>query len=264
MKKIIASFLLAFFVMAASAQQVSADKTTVKPVTPPGPSPIKTKQDSLSYSIGVQVANFFKTSGVDKLNLQLLYRALNDVYQNKPLLIPVEPANKCVQDKMTYLNQLKMQQQQKENAAKVAPEKAKGAKFLAENKTKEGVIELPSGLQYKVLTMGIGAKPIDGQNVKVHYHGTLIDGTVFDSSVDRGQPLTLNVNGVIAGWTEALKMMPVGSKWKIFLPSNLAYGDGGAPPTRKVSLKPGCDSSSPRFAAVAACWLAVTTMPFSA
>jgi FKBP-type peptidyl-prolyl cis-trans isomerase FklB len=108
---------------------------------------------------------------------------------------------------------------------KASGNKKAGEVFLAANKTKPGVISTPSGLQYIVLKEGSGPKPGLTDKVKCHYHGTLIDGRVFDSSVDRGQPIELSVNGVIAGWTEALQLMSVGSKWKLFIPSNLAYGD---------------------------------------
>ncbi len=106
--------------------------------------------------------------------------------------------------------------------------------FLAENKKKEGVIETASGLQYKVVTMGTGAKPSATDRVKVHYHGTLLDGTVFDSSVERGEPITFGLNQVIAGWTEGVQLMPIGSKFIFYIPSNLAYGDRAA-----GSIKPG-------------------------
>jgi FKBP-type peptidyl-prolyl cis-trans isomerase FklB len=110
-----------------------------------------------------------------------------------------------------------------------------GRKFLAENKSKEGVITLESGLQYQVIKQGNGAKPGLTDQVKCHYHGTLLDGTVFDSSVDRGQPATFYVNGVIKGWTEALQLMPVGSKWKLFVPAELAYGERAAGPKVKAN-----------------------------
>jgi len=103
-----------------------------------------------------------------------------------------------------------------------------GAEFLAENAKKEGIVVTASGLQYEIITAGSGAKPTASSRVKTHYHGTLIDGTVFDSSVQRGQPIDFPVNGVIAGWTEALQLMPVGSKWRLYIPSELAYGARGA------------------------------------
>lgn len=116
-------------------------------------------------------------------------------------------------------------QLQKMKAEKLAANKAAGAAFLAENKKREGVVELPSGLQYEVIVEGTGAKPGLRNKVKCHYHGTLIDGTIFDSSVQRGRPIDFPVSGVIKGWVEALQLMPAGSKWKLFIPSDLAYGD---------------------------------------
>jgi len=116
------------------------------------------------------------------------------------------------------------------NNEAAAQNKAAGAAFLAENAKKTGVTALPSGLQYEVMKAGTGAKPGPTDKVTTHYHGTLLDGTVFDSSVDRGQPASFPVNGVIKGWVEALQLMPVGSKWKLFIPSDLAYGDYGSPP----------------------------------
>jgi FKBP-type peptidyl-prolyl cis-trans isomerase FklB len=120
------------------------------------------------------------------------------------------------------------QRKEAEKSAKGAANLEEGQKFLAENKTKEGVTTLESGLQYQVITTGTGEKPTLTDRVKCHYHGTLIDGTVFDSSVDRGEPSVFPVNGVIKGWTEALQLMPVGSKWKLFIPADLAYGANGA------------------------------------
>ena len=111
---------------------------------------------------------------------------------------------------------------------KYADNKAAGEKFLAENKTKEGVVTTPSGLQYKIITKGTGAIPADSSKVKVNYKGTLIDGTLFDSSIKRGQPATFGVSQVIPGWVEALQLMPEGAKWKLYIPSELAYGAQGA------------------------------------
>ena len=116
-------------------------------------------------------------------------------------------------------------QLQKMKAEKLAANKAAGAAFLAENKKRDGVVELPSGLQYEIVKEGTGPKPGLRNKVKCHYHGTLIDGTIFDSSVQRGRPIDFPVSGVIKGWVEALQLMPAGSKWKLFIPSDLAYGD---------------------------------------
>ena len=118
---------------------------------------------------------------------------------------------------------------QNESMKKAAANKEVGDKFLAENKSKAGVVTLPSGLQYLIMKEGTGEKPASTDKVKVHYHGTLIDGSVFDSSVNRGEPAEFGVTQVIQGWIEALQLMPVGSKWKLFIPSNLAYGPQGPP-----------------------------------
>ncbi len=125
--------------------------------------------------------------------------------------------------------QTKMQARQKENSDRLyGKNKEEGARFLAENKGKDGVVSLPSGLQYKVLTQGTGAIPKATNRVKVHYEGHLIDGTEFDSSYKRGEPTSFGVNQVIKGWTEALCLMPVGSKWELYIPYNLAYGERAA------------------------------------
>ena len=130
--------------------------------------------------------------------------------------------------------------QQKMKEAKFAEQKAEGEKFLAENKSKEGVQTTESGLQYKILKEGTGAIPTESDKVKVHYEGKLIDGTVFDSSLERGEPITFPVTGVIKGWTEALEMMPVGSEWELYIPQDLAYGDreaGNIPPYSTLIFK---------------------------
>ncbi len=208
--------LFCSFVSVCSLTAAAQKKPAVKPAAPAA-NPMKNSIDSFSYAMGVQVAEYFKSQGAEKVNNQMLVKAFDDVFAGKKTLMPAEQCNMTVQSKL-----------QQFMSKKADAEKAKGVKFLADNKKRQGVIETPSGLQYEVITMGTGEKPVDGQTVKVHYHGTLIDGTVFDSSVERGQPIDLGVNNVIPGWTEALKMMPVGSKWKLYLPSNLAYGDRGA------------------------------------
>ena len=123
-----------------------------------------------------------------------------------------------------------MEESRKANAGIIEINHKAGEAFLAANKTKPGVVTTASGLQYQVITEGTGPRPLPSDKVKCHYHGTLLDGTVFDSSVDRGQPVDFPVTGVIQGWVEALQLMPVGSKWKLFLPANLAYGDNAAGP----------------------------------
>ena len=183
------------------------------------PTTLKNEVDSVSYAIGLSVAKFYKQANLTNINTAMLIKAINDVKNNGKLVMNEEQANTCMANFM-----------HKAQEERSAGNKKIGEEFLAANKNKPGVVTLPSGLQYMVIKEGNGPKPGPTDKVKVHYHGTLIDGRVFDSSVDRGQPIELSVNGVIPGWTEALQLMPVGSKWKLFIPSNLAYGDQQAGP----------------------------------
>ncbi|SIO06015.1 FKBP-type peptidyl-prolyl cis-trans isomerase [Chitinophaga niabensis] len=186
-----------------------------KPVNVKAPvSALKTPLDSVSYAIGNDLAQMLKGQGLDSLNLKLLFTAIQDQYAGKKPVLSADEGTLAVSRHI-----------QKVKAEKAAKNKAVGEKFLAQNKTKPGIVTLPSGLQYQVITAGTGPKPVLTDRVKVHYHGTLIDGKTFDSSVDRGEPLVLGVSGVIKGWTEALQLMNTGSKWKLFIPSDLAYGD---------------------------------------
>jgi len=196
---------------AAHATHATAAKTST--------AALKNEIDSVSYAIGLSVAKFYKQSNLTNINTAMLVKAINDVRNNGKLVMNEEQANSCMSNFM-----------HKAQEEKSAGNKKIGEEFLAANKNKPGVVTLPSGLQYTVIKEGTGAKPGPTDKVKVHYHGTLIDGRVFDSSVDRGQPIELSVNGVIPGWTEALQLMSVGSKWKLFIPSNLAYGDQQAGP----------------------------------
>lgn len=180
-------------------------------------SELLTQMDSVSYSLGVSVANNLKSSGFETIESSAISAAFNDVFSENDVKISEEDANALIQDYFMELSQKKSQEATN-----------KGQAFLDENASKEGVVTTASGLQYQVLTEGQGAKPVASDEVTVHYHGTLIDGTVFDSSVDRGQPATFPVGGVIQGWVEALQLMNVGSKYKLFIPSNLAYGERGA------------------------------------
>lgn len=191
-------------------------KTAAKPAagTASGTIALKTAKDSMSYAIGMSLANFYKDQGITDINTNLVSKALNDALKNQPTLLTEEQMNMSITN---YLQQLKKE--------KSAAARKQGVDFLAANKTKPGVVELPSGLQYQIIQEGTGPTPGLTDKVKCHYHGTLIDGTVFDSSVDRGQPIDFPVNGVIRGWIEALQLMPTGSKWKLFIPADLAYGD---------------------------------------
>jgi FKBP-type peptidyl-prolyl cis-trans isomerase FklB len=181
--------------------------------TSAAPFTLKTENDSISYAIGVSLANFYKQQNISNINTAILVRAVKDVDNSKPIL----SEQQCQSTLMAYV--------QKQQSEKALSNKKVGQEFLAANAKKPGVVTLPSGLQYQIITQGTGPKPKLTDMVRVHYHGTLIDGKVFDSSVERGKPIELNVNGVIPGWTEALQLMPVGSKWKLFIPSELAYGD---------------------------------------
>ena len=173
--------------------------------------------DKVSYALGLSIGNNFQNSGIKKLQVEDFVKGLEDVLGEKQPAISYEEAKQVIND---YF--MKLQQERLEI------NKQAGAEFLEINRHKAGVVELPSGLQYEILKQGTGAKPSASDKVKCHYHGTLINGTVFDSSVQRGEPATFGVSQVILGWVEALQLMPVGSKWRLFIPSNLAYGEHGA------------------------------------
>ena len=173
--------------------------------------------DKVSYALGLSIGNNFQNSGIKKLQVEDFVKGLEDVLGEKQPAISYEEAKQVIND---YF--MKLQQERLEI------NKQAGAEFLEINRHKAGVVELPSGLQYEILKQGKGAKPSASDKVKCHYHGTLINGTVFDSSVQRGEPATFGVSQVIPGWVEALQLMPVGSKWRLFIPSNLAYGEHGA------------------------------------
>jgi len=176
-----------------------------------------TEKDQVSYSLGVNIATSLKNQGFDDLNLDALVAALNDVFNNHTLQIDEAKGGQI-------LNAYFQGMQERKQAKNIE----EGTAFLKANGAKSDVIMLPSGLQYKILVEGNGPKPKATDKVTTHYHGTLINGTVFDSSVERGQPATFPVNGVIAGWIEAFQLMPTGSKWQLYVPSNLAYGARGA------------------------------------
>lgn len=176
-------------------------------------------QEKISYIIGRDMAANLKKQGID-VQADAFMKGFKEVQEGTPSSL----TQNDVQQAMMALQQ---EMAEKQNAAGGENKKA-GEEFLAENKNKEGVKTLPSGLQYMVLKEGTGKSPSASDTVTTHYHGTLIDGTTFDSSYERGQPATFPVNGVIAGWTEALQLMKEGSKWRLFIPSGLAYGAQGA------------------------------------
>lgn len=197
--------------------QVKKPITKKATVTKASTSIFKNSTDSFSYAIGLEGAAYYKSQGATTINSALVKKAFDDVYGKKTLLLTPE------QSTMTIQNKLKKYMENKN--AKV---KEEGKKFLAENKKRQGVVELPSGLQYEIITAGTGEKPKATDTVKAHYAGRLITGEEFDNSYKRGEPLQIPVGGVIQGWVEALQLMPVGSKWKLFIPSDLGYGERGA------------------------------------
>ncbi len=204
---------------------VKKTATAAKSAEPPA---LTTRKDKFSYAlvmnIGSGLGANLKRQSVE-VDWNLVSQGLKDSAAGSKTRLTDDEAKAVLTE---VQNELQKQQQEK---MKVASEKNKteGEAFLAANKSKEGVITLPSGLQYKILTTGTGPKPAAGDSVVCNYRGTLINGTEFDSSYKRGQPATFAVGQVIKGWTEALQLMPVGSKWQLFIPSNLAYGERGEP-----------------------------------
>lgn len=181
--------------------------------------------DSVSYALGTNVGSQIKSMGVTEWNNDAFYKAFVDAMAGEELLIDPMNAGQTLDNYFRNLQQKQMEEMQ----AGAGDNLAEGLAFLETNKDKKGVVETPSGLQYEVMTMGTGPKPEATDMVSVHYHGTLLDGTVFDSSVERGQPAEFQLNQVIPGWTEGVQLMPVGSKFKFFIPSELAYGENPRP-----------------------------------
>ena len=173
--------------------------------------------DKVSYALGLSIGNNFKSSGIDSVVVDDFMQGLSDVLEEKAPQLSYDEAKREIEAYFMDLQQ---------KAVKL--NKEAGEEFLKINAHKEGVTTLPSGLQYEVIKMGEGPKPTLSDTVTCHYHGTLINGIVFDSSMDRGEPASFPLRGVIAGWTEILQLMPVGSKWEVTIPSDLAYGDRGA------------------------------------
>jgi len=181
------------------------------------------QKSKVSYAIGLNMGHSMKQQSVD-VDPNVLAQGLKDGLAGGKALMTDDEVHATLTQFQTDMR-AKMEEKRKEAGA---ASKSAGDAFLAANKNKEGVVALPSGLQYKVLTQGTGAKPTASDTVTCNYRGTLIDGTEFDSSYKRGEPASFPVSGVIKGWTEALQLMPVGSKWQLFIPPNLAYGEQGA------------------------------------
>lgn len=178
---------------------------------------LSNKVDSVSYSLGLMIGQNIKKDGHSKINQNLVAKAIEDVLKDAEYTIPLQEA------KPYYTNYANMLKEEKRKAAK-----ADGEAYLTKNAKKPNVIETESGLQYEILQKGDGPKPTAKDKVNVHYHGTLIDGTVFDSSVERGKPISFPVMGVIKGWQEALQLMHVGDKMRLTIPYDLAYGERGS------------------------------------
>jgi len=177
------------------------------------PSPLKKLEDSANYAIGFSVANFYKQQGMKTLNTALITKAINDVMGGKKTLLDESVVNNVMNNYMSVLN-----------SQKSKPRMDSGTAFLAKNKLRPEVKTTASGLQYEVLRAGNGVRPTAKDSVTCHYRGTFLNGTGFDNSYDRGQPITFALNGVIPGWTEGLQLMDEGSKYKFYIPSNLGYG----------------------------------------
>jgi FKBP-type peptidyl-prolyl cis-trans isomerase FklB len=212
---------------AAPAKKQTATTTKKAPVTSKTTTAItlKTQKEKTSYALGMKIGSDLRRQGIgESLDAAITARALKDALAGSKALL-TEDEERAL---LTQLqNEVRDKQQAKAHEAGVAARK-EGEAFLAANKSKEGVVTLPSGLQYKILTAGTGPKPTANDKVTCNYRGMLINGKEFDSSYKRGEPASFPVGGVIKGWTEALQLMPVGSKWQLFIPPDMAYGDRGA------------------------------------
>jgi FKBP-type peptidyl-prolyl cis-trans isomerase FklB len=203
----------------AKSQNAPATKTPGKAAKEQPVAPLTTLKDRFSYALGMNLGTNLHQQSVE-VDPDMLAQGMKDTLAGGATRLTLDEAQAALTEVQTDLH--------KKQQAKTEANKTEGEAFLAANKTKEGVVTLPSGLQYKILQAGTGPKPAASDSVVCNYRGTLIDGTEFDSSYKRGQPATFPVGGVIKGWTEALQLMPVGSKWQLFVPSDLAYGARGA------------------------------------
>ena len=201
---LILMFICILFVAEASAQRKKKNEMV-------------NEIDSISYALGVNLGSSIKNLNIDNLNIKQINMGIENIINGGEVKISVEDGHKMIQ---AFLIDLQEKQ--------VVENLEKANTFLDENKSKEGVITLPSGLQYKVITEGVGQNPMASDKVRVHYEGKLLDGTVFDSSYERGESITFGVNQVIKGWQEALQLMRPGAKWELYIPPTLGYGERGA------------------------------------
>jgi len=212
MKKIVISSILFFTTTLMYAQNSSVKKPVAKKTTTTTTLQLKTLEDSANYAMGLSVANFYKQQGVTKINSTLVTRGISDAMSGKQPLL-----NDAQTVLMTYLD--------KQQMMKSKPNIDACNNFLADNKNKQGIVTTASGLQYEVITQGSGPKPSDKDTVVCNYKGTFLDGREFDNSYKRGTPIEFAVTRVIRGWTEILQLMPAGSKYKVYVPYQLGYGN---------------------------------------
>lgn len=217
------AFLVPSVLMLCVSLHAQTRKTTKSVATKKAPvavaaaATLKTNTDSISYAFGISLGQYLKSQGITSVNYAMLNKAIDQTVKGQKTYMDMAQANQVMQG-------LAEAKSRKISAA----EKEKGHAFLVKNKTRKEVVETPSGLQYEILVKGTGPVPTKEDTVTAHYKGSLLDGKEFDNSYKRGEPLTIPVAGVIPGWTEALTMMPVGSKWKLYIPSSIGYGDFGA------------------------------------
>jgi FKBP-type peptidyl-prolyl cis-trans isomerase FklB len=183
---------------------------------------LKTERDRVNYAVGVNMIGNFKQQGID-IDLDMVIQGMKDAFSGGKLLLTDDELRKAISQYHIKVRQM----QAKTTTMTAEGNKKEGEAFLSENMKREGVVTLPSGLQYKILKAGDGRKPADSDTVECHFRGTLVNGTEFDSSYRTGQPATFKVTAVMPGWREALKLMPAGSKWQLVIPSHLAYGNRG-------------------------------------
>jgi len=212
---------------ATTPKAATTAKAPVKKPATAAPAPLTTKEQKFSYALGMDIGNKVGVSLKQQsleVDPNLISQGLKDTMTGAKTRLTAEEAQAVMNEVRTEIGKEQAEKAQKASAAN----KAEGEAFLAANKSKDGIVTLPSGLQYKILTAGAGPKPTASDSVVCNYAGTLINGKEFDSSAKHGKPATFPVTGVIKGWTEALQIMPVGSKWQLFIPSGLAYGERGA------------------------------------
>lgn len=229
MKRILILLAIAFFLVSSCQETQEQKPTAEKEMTK---ADLKTEKDKMNYAVGLSMGSRLKMDGFE-LNLEIFQEGMKDGFTGRKQLLNEEETReitKAMQQKMMAKKRAQHMQQMQERKKQGEANKEKGTKFLEENKAKEDVVTLESGLQYQILKKGTGASPKATDTVKCHYKGTTIDGKEFDSSYKRGEPATFALNRVIKGWTEGLQLMKEGGQWRFFIPSGLAYGERGSGP----------------------------------